>query len=170
MNIDKGKVVRIAIIALFSLSIMIAGQLIYTRYSVEKSLINTLTQRPDIVKAELIKAPDKLWVFVELKNVDSILDAWNEINSISKRHLRGQMFSITILGNPNSLVEELYNNQIQYDLYEAIQTGNYSNMRESLDDTEAAEGVTIKVFIDTERLYMHLQHGEHYLYKILERA
>jgi hypothetical protein len=168
LNIDKGKMIRIAVIALLSLSIMIAGQYLYTRFSVEKSLISKLSQRPYVNHVELIKETGRLRVSLELKDVDNISDTWNEIYSITNKHLRNQAFSLDISGNPDALIEELYNKEIQFYLYEAIQTGNYSKMRSSLNEIESAEDATIKVFIDARILFLHIQRGEYYQYKVID--
>lgn len=168
MNVDKGKILRIAIIAVLSFSVMIGGQLLYTRYSVEKSLINSLSEKSYVNNVDLIKDAKTLVLSIGLMDVTDISSVWNEIHDIANQYLHGRDFSVDVLGNPDDIIEGIYHEEIQFPLYEAIQTGSFMKMKSSFDDIMAKEGITIKVFLDSKRLFLHIQKGEHYIYKIVE--
>lgn len=170
MDFNKEKIIRIMIVASISLSLMLTGQWIYSKYTVEKSLVNTILKKPYVEEVDIKKERTKITVFLKFKDIDNLMWVYNDVYDTIDNHLKGRPFSVKILSQPDRLIEELYSERIQFIIFEALQTGNYTEMKDKLDDIRSRENVDIKVFLDTRNLYLQIKHGEHRFYDVVKRT
>jgi len=170
LDIDKAKLIRIAVVTSVSLVLMLTGQWIYTKYTLEKSLVNIISQKPGVEKADVKSERGKIVVSVKFKDIDNFMEAYDDLYDTVDYNLKGKPFSIVITNQPDNAIKDVYENYIQYIVYEALQTGNYTEMKNKLDAIESQKEINIKSFINQKNIYVKLKHENHYFYYIIKRA
>jgi hypothetical protein len=153
---------------LISLLILGAGQYLFTKYKVENTLINRLYQVKYVDKVEIKRDVDKTNVYIKFKDIDDFKEAYTNIHDIIRNRLGERDFDIIIDNNPDQLITKIYNERIQFIIYEAVHTGKYDEMRVKLDAIKSDLPVKINVFIDKTNLYLQLKHDGYYFYHIVE--
>jgi hypothetical protein len=102
--------------------------------------------------------------------VDNLKEVYSQILDTIERQFKEKSFTLKIVNNPGKTIESLYNDQIQFIIYEAIQTGEYTQMKTRLDKINI-DNVTdeIKVFIDNKNLYLQIKNDKYSLYDVIKR-
>ncbi len=54
--------------------------------------------------------------------------------------------------------------------FEALERGNFLEMESYISRLAVREGSRARVWLDQDRLYIQIEHGESYLYEIIPRA
>ena len=121
--------IRIVIIAAVSLLLLLFGQWMDNTYSIERALISDLTQKDYIAEANLKKHDKFIELWVKLRNVENLKEVYSDLNQTTASHLKGKNYIIKFINEPDKLLEDVYNDKIQYLVYEAIQIGNFTNMK-----------------------------------------
>lgn len=163
------KILRIVIAALLALLLLFAGEWFYTTYTVDKSLLKDLSQKDYVENIQMTRDRGEVIVSMQLKNVDNIKETYNELYKELNKTLRNQPFSIHITNTPDNVIRELYNNKIQFIIYEAIQTGKYKQMVLDLNELEVENNLDIKTFLDTQHIYLHINHNGYDYYEIIQK-
>lgn len=169
MNLNKTRVVRIIIITVIVLIMLLVGQWLYTKYFAEKSLENTLLKNNYVDNVNVIKEGKEFKIQIKLKNISNIKTVYNDLYDIISNHLKNESFSVEILNKPCETIEYLYEDKVQFIIYEALQTGHFTQMKATLDKIQAKHGIDIKVFLDSNNIYLQMQYDKSALYKIIER-
>lgn len=169
MKLNKTRVARIIIITLIVLIILFAGQWLYTKYFTERSLENTLLKSNYVDNVNVNKEGKEFKIQVKLKNINNIKIVYNDLYDIISKHLRKELFSVEIINKPCKTIEQLYEDKVQFLIYEALQTGHFTQMKALLNKIQSEYGVDIKVFLDLNNIYLQMQYNKSALYKIIER-
>jgi len=170
LDIDKAKLIRIAAVTSISLALMLAGQWIYTKYTLDKSLVNIISQKPGVEKADIKSEKGKIIVSVEFKDIGNFMEAYDDLYDTLDYSLKGKPFSIVLTNQPDNAIKDVYENHIQYIVYEALQTGNYTVMKDKLDEIGSQKEIDINSYINQKNIYIKLKHEDHYFYYIIKRA
>ncbi len=155
---------------LISLLILGVGQYIFTKYKVENTLINRLYRVKYVDKAEIKRDAGKINVYIRFKDIDDFKEAYTNVYETIHNSLGERDFDIIIDNNPDQLIKKIYNERIQFIIYEAAHTGKYDEMKKKLDEIKSDLPVKINVFIDKTNLYLHLKHDGYCFYHIIETA
>ncbi len=176
MSFDKNKVFRIIAISIVFLLLMLTFQWYYEKNVVLKSLENTLFENKYIDNVEITKQRGKITIYLTLKDVDNLMELYNTIYDTIEHRLKGQPFELKITNKSDSVIRNLFENQIQFIIYEALQTGKFTEMKSRLNEiqyTGTEEAISchleIKVFIDSENLYLQIKIDESGFYKVIKR-
>jgi hypothetical protein len=153
---------------LISLFILGVGQYLYTKHIVKNTLIDRLGRLEYVDKVEIRRDEDKFVVYVKLKSIDDFKEAYTNVNDTIRGSLGKRKYEIVIRNNPDKLIKKIYNERIQFIIYEAVQTGKYDEMRERLDSIKSNLPIKINVFIDKTNLYLQLLHDKHSLYNVVK--
>lgn len=175
MNFDKNKVLRIMTISIIFLSIMLAFQWYYSKSVKTKTLERALLELKYVDKVEITKQMEKVVIYLTLDNIDNLMEAYNSIGDSIKSQLKGQPFQLKIVNN-NLYLEDVFNDKVQFIIYEALRTGEFTKMRDRLDELEktvtensASGPLKIQVFLDSNKLYLHMKLNESNYYKVIEQ-
>ncbi len=155
---------------------MLAFQWHYTKNVMTKTLEKELLQNKYVSNIQVKEEKEKIIVYVTFKDVDNLMEAYSAIHGIMERQLKGRPFELEIVNQANKMISDLYNNEIQFIIYEALQTGKFTEMKTRLDEIQYAkaknttlEPVEIKVFIDLDNLYLQIKLNESSFYKVISR-
>ncbi|HHX22841.1 MAG: hypothetical protein ACOX2A_12460 [Tepidanaerobacteraceae bacterium] len=169
MSLDKNRIFRIVIISILFMTIMLAGKWYYGRNMLEVTKI-VLQQKEYISNVDIERDGDDTIIHVTLRDVDNLKEVYSQILDTIERQFKEKSFTLKIVNNPGKTIESLYNDQIQFIIYEAIQTGEYTQMKTRLDKINI-DNVTdeIKVFIDNKNLYLQIKNDKYSLYDVIKR-
>ncbi|WP_213974653.1 hypothetical protein [Tepidanaerobacter acetatoxydans] len=141
-----------------------------------KTLEKELLQNKYVSNIQVKEEKEKIIVYVTFKDVDNLMEVYITIHGIMDRQLKGRPFELEIVNQANKMISDLYNNEIQFIIYEALQTGKFTEMKTRLDEIQYAkakntilEPVEIKVFIDLDNLYLQIKLNESSFYKVISR-
>ncbi len=155
---------------------MLAFQWHYTKNVMTKTLEKELLQNKYVSNIQVKEEKEKIIVYVTFKDVDNLMEVYITIHGIMDRQLKGRPFELEIVNQANKMISDLYNNEIQFIIYEALQTGKFTEMKTRLDEIQYAkakntilEPVEIKVFIDLDNLYLQIKLNESSFYKVISR-
>ncbi len=155
---------------------MLAFQWHYTKNVMTKTLEKELLQNKYVSNIQVKEEKEKIIVYVTFKDVDNLMEVYITIHGIMERQLKGRPFELEIVNQANKMISDLYNNEIQFIIYEALQTGKFTEMKTRLDEIQYAkakntilEPVEIKVFIDLDNLYLQIKLNESSFYKVISR-
>jgi len=169
LEINRSKILRITTAALIVLLLLLAGEWFYATYTVEKTLLKDLSKIDYVENVNITRERGETVVSVRLKNVEDIKETYNKLYNELSTRLRNQPFSIHITNKPDHIIREIYNNEIQFILYEALQTGKYKQMVLDLNKIELENNVDIKTFLDSKYLYLQINHNEYDYYEIIQK-
>lgn len=129
-----------------------------------------LQQKEYISNVDIERDGDDTIIHVTLRDVDNLKEVYSQILDTIERQFKEKSFTLKIVNNPGKTIESLYNDQIQFIIYEAIQTGEYTQMKTRLDKINI-DNVTdeIKVFIDNKNLYLQIKNDKYSLYDVIKR-
>ena len=129
-----------------------------------------LQQKEYISNVDIERDGDDTIIHVTLRDVDNLKEVYSQILDTIERQFKEKSFTLKIVNNPGKTIEILYNDQIQFIIYEAIQTGEYTQMKTRLDKINI-DNVTdeIKVFIDNKNLYLQIKNDKYSLYDVIKR-
>jgi len=155
---------------------MLAFQWYYGKNVKVKALENVLLEDIHVDSVEITEQREKVMIYLTLENIDNLMEAYNKICDTMKERLKGQPFELRIINKNDSEVEDIFNSKVQFIIYEALKTGEFTKMRARLDEIEnsvvensTSAPLKIQVFLDFDNLYLHIQLNEANYYKIIKR-
>lgn len=149
---------------------MLIVQQIYTKYTIEKALANIIAKKPEIEKVYVKTDLGKIKVYVRFKDIENFMQVYDNLYETINYNLKGKPFSIEINNPPDKFLEEVYDQHIQFVVYEAVQTGNYTEMKKQLDDISSSKKIFIKAYINNKNVYLKLTHEDNYFYCIIKKS
>jgi len=176
LDLDKNKILRIIAISTIFLILMLAFQWYFGKNVKVKALESALLEYKYVDSVEITEQREKVTIYLTLENIDNLMEAYNKICDTMKERLKGQPFELRIINKADSQVEDIFNSKVQFIIYEALKTGEFTKMRARLDEIEnsviensTSDPLKIQVFLDVDNLYLHIQLNESNYYKIIKR-
>ncbi|WP_148218394.1 hypothetical protein [Thermosediminibacter oceani] len=170
MNIDKNKLRYIIAAFLLSLLILMGGQQLFSKFVAYRPLLKTFSQKEYIDQVNIKKQTGSVILEIYLKDVDNLQETYEDIYNTAFGLLKGRPFAVKILNKPDKNLENIYNREVQFIVYEGIKTGEFIKMRSHLDQLEAKYKIDISVFLDAENLYLKIKNDRSVFYKIIKRS
>lgn len=142
-----------------------------------KTLETTLFQNKNIDTVEITRERKGITIYLTLKNVENLKEVYNRIYDTMEHRLKGQPFELKIINKSDSVIKNIFDDEIQFIIYEALRTGKFTCMKARLDEIKSAKSekvisspLEIKVFIDTDNLFLQIKHGESNFYKVFQQG
>ncbi|SDE19068.1 hypothetical protein [Sporomusa acidovorans] len=154
-----------------TLIVLFSGQFLWNKYAVTNP-ISKMFQNVNGVESVTVGQQsnnnEKIKIYVKLNHVSNLQTLYSEIVDGLKQMDNGKKYDIVIQDNRTPELEEFYY-QIQYYIQEAIFTGNFASMAESVGIKANNDGVTEKIYIDADNIYLQLVKGNAAMYMIIPR-
>lgn len=104
------------------------------------------------------------------------METYNNICSVIKHRLKDKPFELEIINEPiNPAIKELFEDKIQFIMYEALRTGKYTEMKLELDkiryittEKNRPQNIKIEVFVDLDTLYLQIKTSKSDFYKVIK--
>lgn len=167
----QGLRVPIVVLALVGGLAMLFGlQQVYKYSQVEQPLSHFYAARQDVTGYRVDQLGNRVAVRVTLGQVANLRETYKQLEEGTRNVLDTYPFDLEIKDNRDAkLVDDFY--KLHYILQEGLSTGRFTEMSQAFQD--AANGLGIdeaRVFVDTDRLYVQLRRGGHYLYELMPRS
>lgn len=108
-------------------------------------------------------------VSLKLNKVPDLAIAYQRLDRETQRLMGNKPYRIDLVDNRSPELEAAFNRLNLY-AQEALVVGNFAEMASRVQTEAGALGITAKVGVDGERVYLQLEKGDHYLYELLERT
>jgi hypothetical protein len=147
--------------------VLFGGQIITAKFRVDNPLKQRLAKIREIRGYTVEEAGDGLKLHLKLDkchNLQAVLNsALREVEFYHKKTVK----SISITDYPDYQLEQTQY-QLSFYLEEAVASGRYIQLKSALDSFNR-KGMTARVFLDNEFIYLQLEEGKNYLYQALPR-
>lgn len=171
MNNNKNRLTIVLAAIIITLVILGCGQLIWQHLAINKPLENEL-KRIDGITSFYIngsKINDKKILNVTFQNVNNLQKTYHAINKAASNILGEHQFNIVVHDNRDTELEAIYY-EIHLFIQEGIATGKFSEMAEHIKQTAMIYGVSSKVYVDNENVYLSLQKSDKGMYIVIPRS
>jgi hypothetical protein len=149
---------------------LVCGQFLWNKYSIAKPLDKGLQQVQGVetVNWEDGKNSENVALNITLDKVDNLQKTYGEITDTAKQVLGRKAFRVVLHDHRTPELEKLYYN-VQYNIQEAIFTGNFSTMASNVQKQAEGAQAGAKVYVDTGYVYVQLTKGPDALYAVIPR-
>lgn len=168
MHLGKFRLTIIVIVFIATITILFGGKSIYYEYHIEKPIQSVYKNMPEIKGVKLQTNNDDVNLFIQINKTKNLQETFQEIKTKAEKIFGTKPFKININDKSDGTLDKTFY-FIQFDIYEAIDRGDYSTMVDKIESKSKNAGVTSKLYIDDDYLYLQMEHGGNYLYKIFPR-
>ncbi|MCW2278516.1 hypothetical protein [Heliophilum fasciatum] len=145
-----------------------AGQVVYDRYWVEAPYAQAIASVLPEAAIQVHKESDHTRIELQGPPIEDLGASYPVIYQASQERF-GPNVQISWPPTDDPLLQSLWD-QLQFLIYQGIETGNYTVMKESSDQLiQGYSGVTGKVAMDRDFVYVQLVHGDDCLYQVIPR-
>ncbi|ABZ84921.1 hypothetical protein HM1_2371 [Heliomicrobium modesticaldum Ice1] len=159
----------VAVFAAVALALLWGVESAYSRFGVEQPLKQAIAAvAPGAVVENHSEDTGKKVVEISPVLVSDLGEAHRQLSKIVRQHL-GPQAQVRLTDNPDEVSRKLWE-QLQFPLFQGIDTGNYTEMKKQVDAIGAgAVPAQADISIDDENVYLRIVNGDHYLYRIVPR-
>lgn len=161
--------IPIVLLALIvGLTVLLGGQWAYNKYNYQKPLEQALEEVDTVADYSINEDDGVLVIKLKLSNPDNLMEEYQKISNIVRRIVNERAFRIDLIDNPDSALQEAYYNS-QFVIHEAIIRGNFREMADVVHNSAEAVRGRAKIYVGSRNIYLQMEHGNHYLYKVISR-
>jgi hypothetical protein len=153
---------------LISFALFLGGYSLYKQIGVEKPAIEKLSSLTH-GQVNIDKIGDTYEVVVEPGKLENLQRSWNDISTLLEKQLKGKNYRIVIKDKSN-LDLQLHYEMLQPAVYEALALDRYVWLKQEIDNSLQDTDIKSRFFIDDQNLYLQMEQGDYYLYKVIERT
>lgn len=140
--------------------LLVGGQYLFKNYYVADRFQEKLTQIDGVTKVEI----NGDIINITLSKEGELKQVYHEISQI----INDQNYQIKI-NDDSSKKLEIISERCEIALEEGIFRGNFTEMANYIYNLTNNQGVISQVFVDKDRVYLKLEVGDKYLYRIIDR-
>lgn len=156
----------IAAIVVLVLGLLFGGQLVYTKYVLERPVVDALNL-PEVERTEYLEKTET--VVVKLKNVQNLRETYLKIQDRLKANQNTDNLRIQIMDNRSPLLAAAWY-QSQFAVHQAIMQGDFVSMHQTISNIASEHELERHaVFIDSNRVYVAFYKDGNYLYEVIGR-
>lgn len=158
----------IVIVVICALVLMFMAKFAFEHYKIEKPLEDMLGADEKINTYKIEEKEGQKIIYIELKNIENLKtyheDLIDRIDNIVKDE-----YTVKLINPRNSMQNYYY--KMQFALYEAIETGNYTEMMDEIEKiADYYELDDCKVFISSQHIYLQFSKGDKSFYKVFDKV
>lgn len=143
----------------FTLALLLGGNALLQAAGIEGPLIRELKALPGVSDVTLGEGE----LQVRLAPSADLAATYQAIAS------RAERYELVLVDDRDAALAAFYS-EVQFALFEGLQTGRYVEMKEQVDALAAAQGLTHQLSLDDRMLYLSAQHEGHSLFVALQRG
>lgn len=169
MEIQGVRIPIVVLILAVGLGMLFGLQQVYKYSQVEQPLSHFYSTLEDVTRYRVDELGNRMVVNVTLGPVANLRETYKQLEEGTKNVLDVYPFELRIKDNRDSrLVSDFYN--LHYVLQEGMATGRFTEMSAAFEDVAQGLGLDeARVFVDTDRLYVQIRRGKHFLYELMPR-
>jgi len=171
MKIKNMRILKCFLAFIFTLFMLLVGQILWQNYAVnmplEKSL-QSIDGVKNIVWNKNSRIAEPIQIEVSLGSVSNIQKTYKEIYQKTGEVLGTKSYNITIKDYRTPELENLYNDINNY-VQKAISDGDFPLLAKKTEDIAGQVGVNAEVFVDEQHVYVQLIKEDTSLYMVALR-
>ncbi|MBC9785760.1 hypothetical protein H1S01_14840 [Heliobacterium chlorum] len=157
---------RVIAFAIIGLAMLWGGQEAYARLAVEQPLHQAISAVIPESAVFTHKESGQTVVEVGPVQVSDLGDTYRQVLKSAQERL-GEDVQVRLLDDPDEQCRQLWE-QLQFPIYQGLATGNYGEMKKQTDEiVQKSDEGTVKLSIDTDNIYVQIEKGNHYMYRII---
>lgn len=167
MKLGKNLQIGLILVAfLATVAILFSGRALATKFQVDQPLAKELKQIKAVEQFKLTNEANGISVYLKVKQVKNLQEVLDEVKQKVERYEHKTVSDIKLACNPDQTLKDIQYQLIFY-LEEATVSGRYTQLLKALD---TFDGVTAKVYLTNEYIYLQLDNGANYLYQAIPRT
>jgi len=163
------KVHVVAISMLVALAAFLGAQWLYTSLNFQQPLKKELESNRQITDYQIKEDADVYTILVTLGETNDLMQAYRLIYDQVQDIMGKRPFVIELADRRNDRLKDVYN-QGQFAIHEAMFSGNFREMSNSMSQYARTSGVESKVYIDGDNIYWQMKDGAYFLYAVIPRV
>jgi len=168
MRNKQFKVLAFITSLVLALGVFLGSYAFYKKFEVEQPLLEQLSAMPSVEQVSMEKEKGEYVFDIKLKKVDNIQEEYEKINQVINSKLEKETYDIKIQDDGNRKLQE-FSDQLQPAVYEALAHNRYVWLEEEIAEKSAENQLNYRIFVDEKHLYLQLEDGSKYIYKIFNR-
>lgn len=144
-----------------------AGYVVKSR-TVEEPLKAVYAKSAALETSAVERQGDAYVITMKFKDVPDFANAYNDLRTETQKLLRESPFTMQVQDQRNDQLESSFR-RINLYVQEALATGQFSAMADKVEAEAAKAGVTARLEVDQDRVYVQMHDGGAYLYSVSDR-
>lgn len=153
---------------ILTLGILIGGYSLYTVYGIKKPVENRIAALASVSAVQIEKEKNQYYVEVKLGQVGDLQSVYTSLEEATNHRMAQGNYELKILDHRNDRLTELYG-RLQPAIQQAIARQEYVWLDTRLSQETESLGMTYRLLVDEDNLYLQIADGSYYLYEIVER-
>ncbi|MDF2628750.1 MAG: hypothetical protein K0R39_2581 [Symbiobacteriaceae bacterium] len=160
--------VMVAVMAT-TLAVLFGAGYVVKSQTVEEPLKAVYAKSAVVETSAVQRQGDKYVITVKFKEVPDFASAYDELRLETEKVLKETPFTIKVEDQRNAKLEQSFRRMNLY-VQEALATGQFAAMADRVEAEAAAAGLTARLAVDNEHLFVQMNDGGAYLYSVAERG
>lgn len=141
-------------------ALLVGAQFFFKNFYIADHFHEKLTQIEGVNKVDI---KDET-ITLTMSDVSNIKKSYQEITAA----IQDKKYRIQIIDMPSKKLEEAAEKS-EIAIQEGIFRGNFTEMSEYIRELSQSQGITVKIYLDNEKVYLHMREHNKYLYRIIDR-
>lgn len=152
-----------------TLAVLFGAGFVVKSQTVEEPLKAMYAKSAVIETAAVERQGEKYVINVKFKNVPDFAPAYNELHAETKKLLKKAPFTIVVVDQRSPELEQAFRRVNLY-VQEALATGQFSAMADRVEAEATKAGLTARLDVDGDRVFVQMHDQNGYLYSVAERT
>ncbi|HYF91215.1 MAG TPA: hypothetical protein VD969_03105 [Symbiobacteriaceae bacterium] len=152
-----------------TLAVLFGAGFLVKSQTVEEPLKAAYTKSPVVETSSVERQGDKYVIKVKFKDVPDFALAYGDLYEETERLLKETPFTIQVADHRSPKLEQTFRRVNLY-VQEALATGQFSAMADRVEAEAAKAGLTARLAVDNDRVFVQMHDEGAYLYSVAERS
>ena len=158
----------VAIVLVATVAALGLGQLLYHFQTVDRPLKAFLAGNPEVKSFNVQNGVDGTVIEVKLGPVSDLRSTYTELEKGLEKVSKAPA-KIVVTDDRDALLEQAYY-KMHFAIQESLQRGTFTAAEDAVArEAAAAQLKTARLYVDSDRVYLQLADGDHYLYEVFGR-
>lgn len=151
-----------------TLGLLMGAGLLLKNQTVEEPLKKLYAGSPSVESHTFDRQGERYEIKVKLKDVPDLAVVYRQLDEETGKVLRGLPYSLQVEDRRNGRLDETFRRVNLY-VQEALATGQFATMADRAEGEAGKAGLTARVAVDSDRVFVQLHDNEWYLYSVVDR-
>lgn len=152
-----------------TLAVLFGAGFVVKSQTVEEPLRAAYAKSPVVETSNIERQGDKYVIKVKFKDVPDFAPAYGDLHDETEKLLKDTPFAIQVEDHRNPKLELTFRRVNLY-VQEALATGQFSAMADKVEAEAAKAGLTARLEVDNDRVFVQMHDSDAYLYSVAERS
>ena len=140
--------------------LLVGAQFFFKNFYIAGNFEEKLSQVEGIKKIEI----NDDHITLTMGKVNNLKETYQEITQV----IQDKKYEILIKDLPSPILEDAAEKS-EIAIYEGIYRGNFTEISDYIRNLAGENGITVKIFVDNERVYLQMEEEQNFLYRIIDR-